>query len=605
MTAHDNTQRRCLITTADEQTWVFDRPVLFLGQWCCRHARRHVWQAMDAVVAAPYGLAPAIRDRDHARAREYEAALFPHLCEILNLYHATNHGPRYWRMVLGHWFRRYIEVLINRYQTLNGCLNDYQPSSVTVFPTDDYALVPSDSYAAIWACSDARWNARLYSRLLEYMDTSGLVREVLSPLEQNEPISSPAVVSHNRLRQTLRSVKRQVQSWAMHLSRDDDGVIFNSYLPRKFEILLNLALGQFPQRLVEQNPSLSSVSIDQSARHRLGREMAGESVSGLDRAMRALLFELIPVCYLEGYAELVRASAALPWPKKPKFIFTSNNFDTDELFKAWAADKVEVGVPYIAGQHGNNYGTSRYMNPSVEELTSDKFITWGWTDGLPQHIPGFIFKTCGKSKQRYDPHGGLLLIELHAGQMLTTWDSVAEYAMYFDEQLYFTGSLQPAPRQQLTVRLHHTLQNLGWDDTARWQAYDPSVRLETGECRLSDLIAASRLVVHSYDSTGILETLVQNIPTLAFWQNGFDHLRESAWPHYQLLVDAGIVHLSPQSAAAHINLIWDDVDGWWASSTVQAARIAFCSRYARTSQHPIRELEGILMKERQDEPRAY
>lgn len=35
---------RYLITTADERTWKFDRPVLFLGEWCRLYDRRHVWQ---------------------------------------------------------------------------------------------------------------------------------------------------------------------------------------------------------------------------------------------------------------------------------------------------------------------------------------------------------------------------------------------------------------------------------------------------------------------------------------------------------------------------------------------------------------------------------
>lgn len=101
--------------------------------------------------------------------------------------------------------------------------------------------------------------------------------------------------------------------------------------------------------------------------------------------------------------------------------------------------------------------------------------------------------------------------------------------------------------------------------------------------------------MHSYDSTGILETLSQNIPTLAFWQNDFDHLRESAKPYYQLLVDASIVHLTPESVAQKVNEVWDDVDGWWAQNNVQYARKEFCDRYARGSQNPVSELKKILL----------
>ena len=591
---------RFLITTADERTWEFDRPVLFLGEWCRRYVRRHVWQAMDAVVAAPpYGIEPVIRDRDHARARAYEELLLPHLCAVLNRHHATDHEERYWRILLGHWFRRYVEVILNRHQTLESCLRDYRPAAMKVFADDEYSLAPQDSYAAIHAFNDAHWNARLYARLLGYIEVGALAVEVLPAAPQREFEGLTVEVPRSLPKRMLARVVRHARAAASHLSQAGDALIVNSYLPRLEEIRLQLALGQIPQQLAGRTDNLPASVIDHSLRRRMVDEFVtpkldGQS-SGLTRALGAMLFDLLPACYLEGYAALTAAADTLPWPQAPRFIFTSNNFDTDELFKAWAAAKAATGVPYIVGQHGNNYGTSRYMNPSVEESTADRFITWGWDDGLPQHVPGFIFKTGKSAHQPCNPQGGLLLIELHAGQMLTTWDAVAEFAEYFNEQLAFAEMLSPKVRRQLTVRLHHEYRKLGWDEVERWQAFDPSIRLETGEQRLVELIAASRLVVHSYDSTGILETLAQNIPTLAFWQNDFAHLRDSAKPYYQGLVEAGIVHLNPRSAAAHIDAIWADVVAWWASPAVQAARLNFCARYARVSTDSAHELKQILL----------
>ncbi len=550
---------------------------------------------MDSDVASPYGLAPTIRDRDHAQVRFYEVSLFPHLCAILNRHHATEYSERYWRILLGHWFRRYVEVLLNRYQTLDCCLRAYRPSTLTAFSSEAYLLAQQDSYAAIWAFNDTHWNSGLYIQLLRYIDATGLTIEVLPPATQHITGAPTASQQVDLLRRGRAWALRQVRKAANHLSRSGDALIVNSFLPRLDEICLQLALKQFPQLHAGRTGIIPAVAIDSDLRSCLAAELNPELLIGLDRAVSELVFRLLPACYLEGYKLLTKAANDLPWPRKPRFIFTSNNFDTDELFKLWAAHKTETGVPYIAGQHGNNYGTSRYMNPSVEEITSDRFITWGWTDGLPQHVPCFIFKTGSKPKQTCNPKGGLLLIELHAAQMLKTWDAVAEYTEYFDEQLIFTGLLQSNVRKKLVVRLHHDFRNLGWDDVARWQEFDSTIQLETGITELQELIAGSRLVVHSYDSTGILENLAQNIPTIAFWQYGFAHLRDSAKPFYRRLLDVGIVHVSPKSAANHINSIWDDIGTWWSSTAVQEARIAFCARYARVSNSPVRELKQLLL----------
>ena len=155
----------------------------------------------------------------------------------------------------------------------------------------------------------------------------------------------------------------------------------------------------------------------------------------------------------------------------------------------------------------------------------------------------------------------------------------------------FVSKLASAPRRQLTIRLRDST----WNEEARWRAFDSTIKLDAGDTNLSSLIAGSRLVVHSYDSTGILETLLQNIPTLAFWQNDFDHLRESAKPYYQLLVDVGIVHLTAETVTQKVNEVWNDVDGWWGGDEIQSARRQFSERYARTSENPVLKLKQILL----------
>ena len=90
----------------------------------------------------------------------------------------------------------------------------------------------------------------------------------------------------------------------------------------------------------------------------------------------------------------------------------------------------------------------------------------------------------------------------------------------------------------------------------------------------------------SYDSTGLLESLSKNIPTLAFWQNGLDHLRDSVKPDYQRLIDVGILHLSSESAAEKVNKIWNNIDEWWMQKKTQDTINFFCNKYAKNSDNP-------------------
>ena len=133
-----------------------------------------------------------------------------------------------------------------------------------------------------------------------------------------------------------------------------------------------------------------------------------------------------------------------------------------------------------------------------------------------------------------------------------------------------------------------------WSEELRWREFNPNLNIDCGTINIRKICSRNRLVVHSYDSTGILETLSLNIPTLAFWQNDLEHLRESALSYYQKLVDVGILHLSVESITSWINNIWNDVDSWWLDNDVQSARREFCDRYAKTVVNPALKLKQML-----------
>jgi putative transferase (TIGR04331 family) len=585
---------RYLITTADEKAWKFDRPVIFLGEWCRRYDKRHLWQNMDAIVAKPYGLGQAKKDCDQTVAKKFKDELFYDLCFVLNLYHRTDHGERFWQIVLGHWFSRYVDVMLNRANTLEQCFQTYRISGTTGYVFEDYTLATKDSNSAVWAASDDIWNNALYLRIIDLLELADCPVEVIKPHRSHRYIFSELTTPHNFKRSIAKWALRKLGKFSRFFVRDDDALIINSYLPRREQARLQLALGQFPQFWSTLKLETTE-EANKSLRATLAIQMKGSICHGLEKLLRVMLFELLPVCYLEGFSNLNASIERLPWPKKPRFIFTSNSFDTDELFKLWAATKVESGFKYFVGQHGNNYGTYRYMNPSTEEATSDKFVTWGWTDGMQQHTPAFLFKTANQKKENYDRMGGLLLIQDMYYSQLDTWDRSAEHQKYFLEQIVFKTSLLEPIQRNLTVRLHSSFKYNRPYEKELWSELIPETQLDAGDVPIRALIRKSRLVVHSYDSTGILETLSQNIPTLAFWQNEFDHLRDSAKPFYQILVDVGIVHLTPKSVAQKVNEIWDDVEGWWSKSCVQDARIQFCERYARSSKNTLKDLKNILI----------
>lgn len=580
-----------LITTADERTWKFDRPVLFLGEWCRLYARRHVWQAMDATTARPYGLRIEEKQRDLAYVLALTDRLLDEAAAALNILHQTTHTRRYWSIVLGYWLRRYVQTAFNRYSTLAQALENYRISETSLLDAPDYRLATPDSYSFIWACNNDVWNHMFYARVVDALDARPA--RIARCRYDGEQQFDYEIRHSDRPDGIKRRLSAAANVLLPALKRDRDAFITASYFPIGDELKLQLGLGQFPQRW--QSPAIRRSSYDATARSRFRLDAAGHT--GFERFVREQLSEVIPTCYLEGYAELRQQADDVPWPRVPRFIFTSNNFDTDEVFKTWTASKVERGTPYFVGQHGNNYGTHFYAGRPdwPERSASDRFFTWGWSDGNANVVPAFNFKISSSKSSRSDPDGGLLLVELCVGHLITPWDSYYEFQLYQEEQFRFAAALPESIRRRLTVRLHAEHRSHTWSDEQRWHDRDPDITLDANPGPMSAALRKSRLVVHSYDSTGILETLSLNIPTLCFWQGGLEQILPSARPHYQRLVDAGIVRCSPEQAAADVTRHWDHIQAWWQSAAVQDAREAFCGLFSKTNEHPVRTMKQLLL----------
>jgi putative transferase (TIGR04331 family) len=554
---------------------------------------------MDAVVAKPYGLDKIIKDNDFNKIKFLEKKLFFTFFKLLNEHHKTEYSERFWKILIGHWFRKTLGLLINRINTISECLENYNISGCTFYANKNNSLASLDESSFETNCSDDIWNNFLYYRIVNFFEVD-FPLEILeyksSVLNKNINISQYNDTFKRKIFKRFLKIYSQISS---KLKKKNDAFIINSYLNLDIEIKLQIALKQWPQIWVYNRESLNlsnfNKDYDKFIREILKNKFINRSTCKLEEIITSLLFELLPVCYLEGFRDLEKIANQQPWPNDPKFIFTSNNYEADEIFKFWCAKKVEKGVKYFVGQHGNRYGISKNFSEQIEEITSDKFITWGYKGKLPQHIPAFVLKTAGDKKEKSSFGGGLLLIQQHLNHRCETWDTDAEFVKYFDDQKKFVKMLSTNPKKKLVIRLHHTHNLFRWNEMKRWIDFDPLINIDNGLVNIKKLISKNKLIVHSYNSTGTLETLSQNIPTLIFWQNELDIIEKNAIPNFQLLINAGILHLSPKSAANKVNEIWDKTENWWMQKQVQDARKEFCDIYARKSKNPVFELKEILL----------
>ena len=589
---------RVLVATALENTWPKDgTPILFLGEWCKLYDRNHVWQDLDYKVA-PYHWDD--RKKLHNDYKDlsviYESAMTA-LADKLNEVHGVNHSLRYWRILIGPWLGYFIQMLFDRWYMLQRALAVCELDSVLVIKREEGDGVPNDmaDFTSMFVEDD--WNEMICGQILNFMSIPEMNVKKVSVCRNTRT----GVGYENKTVRTgfKERLARIVARFYPILTRPDEYFFISSYLGIKQDFLLQIKLGQIPKLWLSS--ALQQFSYSAAAR-RWSLTLLNTGMAEEWTDFRALVSSLVPkhvpTAYLEGYQAIEKMANGLAWPRRPKLIFTAICWNSDDLFKIWAAEKVEQGVPLVLGQHGGNYGVAlQNFNEELQISISDRFLTWGWKDSAQKKLKSIgILKLFDDRKIQRDKNGKALLVEFtmprYSYQMFSLPVAAGQWEEYFEDQCRFVNALPEELYRELLVRL--PMADYGYSQSLRWCSRFPDIELDAGARPMSELLKHARLYISTYNATTYLESLSLNFPTLIFWNPGHWELREEVQPYFELLKAAGIFHETPESAARKMTEVWDDVDGWWYDLKTQKAREVFCERFAHIPAKPLDSMASLV-----------
>lgn len=580
-----NNKKINLVVCSDSRTFDFNSQNLILDNNCIRYDKLDAFEKLDYLVLDPVLQEINEKEKAYEEVKIKSEKLLSELYLILNEFHNVNYEVRQWKIILGHWLFRYTSVLYNRFNTIEKCFLTYKISNVTIFKADDYHLSTNDSNSFIWATDDDIWNNILYSKILKFFKNK-ISKKYISI----NPNPGFELKNFEVKDSFFKKTYKLINSFLNFFSSNYDSVIVKSYLGTKKELQLKLGLCELP--VFRESPKTKAFNVDVKQRNILKSKLSAQPSSDrFENFLKEMFFEIIPRVFIEGYSSVSKQIDNSNWPTNPKFIFTSNSFDTDEFFKIYAANHTFKGVPYIIGQHGSDYGTTKFEYCELECYDiCDKFLTWGWTSNeKPKYIPMFNFLTTSK-KIKYNNTGGLLLVENSLPHFMYPWSLTNDYRDYLNDQFLFTAKLKKNIQNNLIVKLHSDWNNMNTFDNLQWRDNAPNIELDLNTSNIYKLFQKNRLVVFSYDSTGVLEALNLNYPVMAFWNDNLDYKLDNVISSYRKLEEVGVLHFSVNSITEKINLVWEDLEEWWYSKEVQVARIQFINQFSKTTTHPVRKL---------------
>jgi len=587
MTRHDSTHKigsqedphaeRFLATTALEEFWDTSGPILFLGEWCRRYSRRHVWKSLDAQVlpSSWADTAEWLTATQHLD-RFFERTIVG-LSAALNEIHHTNHSERYWRILIGPWLQRYLYMLFDRYVLIRSVLE--VPTTLSTIGLERESFVcPVDTMDFAQRALDDPYNLQMFTRILEWFGFEFCRR---SPLQQ--PVTG--ITGAPPPAKPLSSLGRKAVGALVRIHGGRVILHRQSYFSRRAQIsLLAASAGRFIPIPAFQYTASTVTSVKPEMRLKVHDLDLGEG-DFIDLVSTMIPGD-VPMTFIEGYRELAEQVQRM-CRLRPTHIMSANAWYFDEPFKLWAAEDAEQGTILLGSQHGGNYGVTRIVaGETLERSLVDRYYSWGWVvDDDSRVVPMPAPKLVGRRKLEGEAEAeGILLMGTALPRIGGSTQAISRR---FSELLRFPSALPKALRCHLRFRPH--VNDYGWDIRARWSDQYPDIPVEDWTVGFDTSLTRCRLYVCSHLSTTYAEALALNKPTILFWREDYPPIRPAAQEVFDGLREVGILHESPEAAAAAVAEVYACAQDWWNESERQAAVSRFRDRYARTSDDAIAE----------------
>jgi putative transferase (TIGR04331 family) len=506
------------------------------------------------------------------------------LSKVLNKHHKVNFSVRYWSIICGPWFRLFTNRLYHFWEYFESIeIGSTVSIDVPDFDLGDFIANNQENFYEISRSS--QWNQLIIGKLAGHRGIKvQCVNREIPIFSKAKEKKSPSAGS--KILKFLNSqIDPLVKKSVLMTSTNFSGF-------QKFKLMLRLR-----ERLYILNDEFELPTFDYDRGKRYSIVASAKDLVKSETDFEHVLIELallhMPKPFIEGYVECNRLSIQSRLPEKPGVILTGTAIYGNELFKIYSAAKIEKGCKLCVIRHGG--GAHLYTDFLEHELDiCDRYFTWGWHHESPKCVKGFNIRLPKRDKITGKERS--LLIIMTASQdnteFLESMPSKRQFRVdYVGDQVSFVRKLRDDIVPNIKIRLAEHRQSFVRD--GMYDLYPDLHYIYRGE-DLSAFKKDARILVVTYNETSIVEALASNKPTIVFFRPKHFEMNSEGVDVYHELSQVGVFHDTPESAAQHINKIWDHVSEWWNSEAVREAVGHHNSQFSRISKHPTKEILSFV-----------
>jgi len=481
---------------------------------------------------------PHMVERAHEETFKIYENLLTELAAELNEYHSISWTTEQYRKLIGNWLLHFIHILHDRWL---GIENRPIPEN-GILQSIPFTKLGLEKYHE----SD-HLNLLLYDQIAQIRDGGKLQTGDFPPSISCHANFKFSTWSENRI---------QIYDAYFHIP----GSRLYGYW-EKFKLYWGCR--SEASRLVLDNSKSTKVDLDIDWRSRRKSSRG----SSYENAFSKLIQLHLPVEFLEGFSSLRECAKKYKYKALYTAIAMTSGSSTPINF---IAAEWHGKTKLLTHQHGGGIGLEKVnISEAYSRSVSDSFYTWGWEEDK-KTIP---LSTAMRIQS--------IEVEARRGILL----KVSAYPRYVYRIMYQHMSLQNIELFNQTIRFVDLIKHLDLDvSCCRWD-YGWQLKrrfIERGVPVLDRCRHDATYALHTanYLQTSWLETMAADIPTICFFDPNVSVFREKAQQHIDALEGVGILHRSPESAAAKVMEVCIDPQHWWQKDEVRVARKAFVGQYA-------------------------
>lgn len=584
-----------------------------------KQINNHIFLNIESILSCNKDIEEMLKDKslqelkkiniDNGEIGYYYKLFLELLSKWLNNKHNEKHKKIYWETILTPWLYEFISRELYIYKGINIVLDDEQYIS-DYYEDNEYLTAENINDSFDKLCSDKNFNKITYSLQMKYFQNISFVKKELSysfvQCNQRSYVGKiKSLLKHPEkiLEYVGRNLSLIILKNSEKLLGCDDRIILRLPFPDSFHRRLNLLKLLFKSKFkiisyMDKNNKLIS---KYSAKDRNKLIMYLKENTDKDDRFCSILTELIPYAlpksYLEGYNNMVDFVSSFI-KDRPRQIFGVSPFFTSDDFNMYTAYWREKGVKIIGAQHGLNYEFEQDIG-RTEYILSDIFYTWG---NLYENDNTKIKKFCAwdlEKNKNIKGKGSNILYGLTDYNRCKVSIQYSKFIDYIYNNIIFLNSIDQKKRDNVVVRLRNTAEK-NWQYSEKIRVKCPWVKFSNANIHsfVHDLID-TKIFICDNISTCIAEALINNIPTIIFLDKKIIEktLYKANYEILDKLECAKILFYSPEDAAKHLNLVYDDLEKWWDDPFTQQIKKEFCEGDIRTDSNWLDKWCDLLMSE--------